>query len=583
MSRDERIKLNAIKSAFDEVLENLLINLYTESSIGGYVVDFLNKNGYRAILASGTRAVAELTSNVGFALVTNPIEFAVGSKIGVGFLNSDDAVLTMKSLKSTQTNRIYPNGDMSGRMIDPSIQNESSKGLKGDKASSEIKNRASQAWGFTGAVWTGKVAAIADGLISTPDKIVMRPMWFGSFSFKFENITGKKPDLKKIASEDEKYMNDFKEALDESTKHADETSIMTGSTSNPFLGMLKGVKKPNDSVSVKVFKTFNNFMTTFLIYEYITARTGIVNAVGKGHLSKTKGAQLLAGSATRMIIYTMMSQVLAEGFKNLFLEDEEIEAKEEDEKSFLKQLGQSIAGTISSMVFGRDFGNATKLFTNQLVEMFNKEYLGSLRDGEYDDYKDALTYSIIPKDKTGRGTKTGDWLAPIAGPLSPMIKTIDLMQQKYTEAEKKEPEAIKKRKDEILLRLPLEIAGNLGLVPLYKDVRKIVLENIYGDMRKSLKDAADKKEFDKERLKGYKNKTEMKRYDPELYEKQFGEESELYEYEEEQREIKRNLKKEEQRLKDIEMGYTPSKKDSKKKSAWGKKSGKKKSAWGKGW
>jgi hypothetical protein len=316
MPGNQREKFNAIRDSFDEVIGNLYVNAFTQNGIGDSILKFMNKNGYRAILASSTRWVAELTSNTAFALITNPKAFTIGAKIGLGFLNSDAAPTTMRVLGSKQTTRIYPSHSLSGRMIDTNLMNQA-QGEKGGRVKGRFKNKMTQVWNLTGAKYAGSVATVSDALISTPDKIVMRPMWFGSFSTEFQKLTGQKPDFDKIASEDSTYLAEYSTALKDATVKADETSVMTGSTSNPFMGILKGQSKPEDGLMTKAFNNFNTFMTTFLIYEYVTARTGIVNAVGNGNLSKTKGAQLIAGSATRMITYTMLATVLSEALTGL--------------------------------------------------------------------------------------------------------------------------------------------------------------------------------------------------------------------------------------------------------------------------
>ena len=550
VSTENREKLNAVKDSFNEVVENLLQNSYTETSLGGAVVQWLQKNGYRAILASTTRWVAELSSNGAFAMITNPKAFLAGSKIGIAFLNSNAAPKVMAILGSKQTGRIYPNEDLSGRMIDSRLLQES-EGLKGGRTKGRFMNKLTQIWNKTGKKYQGGVATIADGLISTPDKIVMRPMWFGSFSTAFEAITGQKPDLDKIALEDSAYMEKYSEALKQATTEADETSVMTGSTANPFMGILKGTSKATDGVPTKVFNAFNNFMTTFLIYEYITARTGVMNAVGKGSLTKQKGAQLIAGSATRMVMYTMMANILGEALGGLA-------GEEEDEKSLDKKLGQAMASTFSSMLLGRDFGNAFKSIVNLGVENFNIEFLDMLREGEYDQYKDGLAYQIIPPNKDGRGTNLGEMLTKMTASLGPAAKTLDFMIRKGTEAEKKTADARERREDEIFKRLPLELLGNAGFIPMYKDVRRLVLRDIYSEMRKASIDNKQSKQNEINRLQGYKTRTDMKRYDPRLWQETFGPGTEIYDIEYEERLIKRNLRKEKQRLKDEENGYSGS-------------------------
>ncbi len=548
MDSKDREKFNAIRDAYEEVVENLLTTAYQQTTIAEEAMNWLKKNGYRAILASGSRWVAELTSNTAFALITNPVAFVKGSKFGVGFLNSDAAPKAMENLKSKQTNRIYPNEDMSGRMIDTNIMKEA-EGIKGGRAKGKYRNKLVQIWNRSGKKYQSGVATLADGLISTPDKIVMRPMWFGSFASEFKKITGVDPDMDKIAANDSQYMADNAEALAKATEIADETSVMTGSTANPFLGILKGTRKPGDSGFKTAFNAFNSFMTTFLIYEYITARTGIVNAIGRGHLSKRKGAALLAGSTTRMIMYTMMAQVLGEALAS-------IAGEEEEPKDIEKKLGQAVASSMLGLIVGRDFGNATKAILNMGIEEFNKEFLDFLRDGEYDVYKDGLSYQVVPKSKDGRGSSLGDILTNMAASLGPAVKTADFIVKKATSAPKKTVEAQQRQADELMYRLPLELLGNSGFIPMYKDVRRLVLRSLYGEMNKKQAQERKAAAIEKEKLGNYSSRSEMKRYNYRLWYDTFGPNSPDYESEQQLKEQKRREAELNRLLKDKEMNYT---------------------------
>ena len=583
LSADDREKLNAVKSAFNEVVDNLLVNSYTESDLGTRALKWLQKNGYRAILASSTRWVAESTANSAFALITNPVAFIAGTKFGIKFLSSDVAPIAMKVLGSKQITRLYPEDGLTGRMVDSRLI-EKNSGMKGGRTQSRAKNKLTQAWNVAGAPYQGAVSVIADGLISTPDKIVMRPMWFGKLSTEFKSITGQDIDIEKIAAEDQAYMAEFKDALAKATAEADVSSVMTGSTANPFMGILKGTSKPDQSTAVKVFNAFNNFMTTFLIYEYITARTGIMSAVGRGSLTKQKGAQLLAGAATRMVMYTMVAQVLGEALGGLAGEDEE------DDKGLDKKLGQAMASSFSSMLLGRDFGNAFKGIINYWVEQFNKEYLESLREGEYDVFRDGIQYQIVPRNIDGKGTGLGDWGVQMAASLGPAVKTIDFMMKKASEAPKKTQAAQERRESEIYIRLPLELLGNAGMIPMYKDVRRLVLREIYSGMRSANVESNKRKAREVDLLQGYGSRSDMKRYDPRLWNDTFGPNSVNWDSEESIREANRELRAEKQRLKDLEYNYIPSSggsnsplgnKRGESKSPLGSKRGKSKSPLGK--
>ena len=70
----------------------------------------------------------------------------------------------------------------------------------------------------------------------------------------------------------------------------------------------------------------------------------------------------------------------------------------------------------------------------------------------------------------------------------------------------------------------------------------------------------EKEEEMKKLLGGYDNKTDLKRYDPELYEQNFGENSEYYLKNQAEMEVEKELNKKLQELEDEKMGYTPSQK-----------------------
>jgi hypothetical protein len=408
-------------------------------------------------------------------------------------------------------------------MIDSNILSQAS-GIKGGKSKNAVANKIQQIFNLSGKKYVNSIELLSDILISTPDKAIMRPIWFGSFAYNFKKITGNDVDFKKIAANDEAYMDKNKEALEEAKNIADERSVITGASSNAFTGILKGTSKPNQSITTKAFNNFNSFMSKFLIYEFVTARTGIMAAMGNGSLTKKQGVALLGAVATRMTVYSLLVKVLGEGIIGLLFDDEE----EEDKKAPEKAVGQALASTFSSMLLGRDFGNTTKTLINYGVEQVNENYLDFLREGDYDPYKDALQYSAIPAEKKGTQTGIYDFLKNMTGSYGPAIKTADLVLKKAFEDDKKQAEAIERQEKEKNVRIPLEILGNLGLIPLYKEVRKSVMKDIYKGLEEEKKQKeknAEEKAIEKEKLRGYKNKTEMKEKNPRLYQETFPEEN----------------------------------------------------------
>jgi len=568
---------NSIRLAFNESVNDLAYNSFGETSLADEVTSFLSRTGYRTILAGGGRFIAEFTSNFGFAMITDPKAMIAGMRLSK-ISGSDRGVEVLNNTGSSQTTRIYDSeGDISGKFLDPSVlQRKDSPRQQG--AVSGIEDTILKYWNKTGKKWVNGVEFVADKLISTPDKLVMRPLWFGNFETEFQKIAGKKPDFDKIAANDETYMNENSEAIKAARELADKKTVMAGATDNPFMGMLKGRAKPNQSVFIRGFNNFNNFMTRFLIFEYITARTGVANLMGKGELTAKQGGALVGGVMTRMVLYSMIGTVMAESLGSLFTEDDdEFDPTAPDKiKDFDKLFGQALFSAFTSLTLGRDFGNATKAIVNYGVEEFNESQLEFLRDGEYDEFRDALQYNIIPRNKGARGTDAGDFLKRILAAYGPLVGTTDLLIKTLTSEPKKTLEARKRQVEEQQIRLPLEIMGNLGLIPLYKDVRNMVLKNLYGDLTKAQRQLNNKKKQREEMLQGYESEADMRRYDPDLWDITFGPNSEGYD----EREAERQLKIEERRLrkqlKDEFYNYQPRKKKSKKKKSRFAKSKRKK-------
>jgi GNAT superfamily N-acetyltransferase len=534
---------NAVKSGIERSIETTLISSFSEGTFVEDVANEISRQGYRAVLASVPRFIGELIGNVSGALTVYTNEFARGVGL-TDIYSSPDGVDVLRNVKSTAVTRLYKEDALSGRMIDASILNQTS-GIKGGRAKNAIADKLQQIYNNTLKKYKNSVELVADTLISTPDKLVIRPVWFGVFDSAFEQETGEKPDYDKIADNDEQYMTENAEAIKSATDKADDASVKIGGTDNPFLGILKGTATRNQSAWAKAFNNFNNFMSKFLIGDFAAARTGIHAAIKGGTISRAEGARLLAAITIRSTVYMtlvpMISNLLT---KMVWGNDDE---EEEDEKSFLQKLGQGMASVFTSLTFGRDFGNATKNLINYGVEKFNVEYLDFLRNGEYDPYKDAIQYSILPvTEEQAATTSVMDIASKLGGSMSPALQTGALIVEKgilkrgMPTAEEKEPETLKQlikqslglkgkkeeyeetRGKEVGVRIPFEVLGNLGYIPLYKDTRKVVLKEIYKDLEKGKKDLKDKKELEKLLLQGYENKSDMRRYDPDMYETTFG-------------------------------------------------------------
>jgi len=620
--KEKRQIVNAINNAFEETIDNLITNNYVATSFFDDVADYVSKQGYRAVLAGTGRFASEFLSNVGFVLLSDPTAFTEGIK-NTGLILSTDAPEVMKNVNSKEINRIFPTDTLSGRMIDSGILNQIS-GIKGGKSKNVVANKIQQIFNLSGKKYVNSVELLADIQIATPDKAIMRPIWFGSFAYNFKKLTGEDVDFKKIAANDEAYMDENKEAIEKAKTIADERSVITGASSNAFTGILKGTSKPNQSITTKIFNNMNSFMTKFMVYEFVTARTGIMAAMGNGSLTKRQGAALLGAAVTRMTVYSLLIKALGGGLIGLLFDEED----DEEEKAPEKAVGQALASTFSSMLLGRDFGNATKTAINYGVEQVNENYLDFLREGDYDPYKDALQYSVIAPEKKGTQTGVYDLFKNMTGSYGPAIKTADLVLKKAFEDEKQQAEAIERQEKEKNVRIPLEVLGNLGLVPLYKEIRKSVMKDIYKglesasdiqqgkdykkyyenkkkidiideivqkttdqelinaaekkvteikysidkDYAKYLKDLNTIENYKKDKLlvdpdtgKKYENVTDLEKYNPNLWNKNFGPNSEWYKEHKSEKELDKLINEELTKIKDEENNYSAAPKKSKSK------------------
>jgi hypothetical protein len=556
LNEETKTILNVVSDAMELSIKSSLDQSAFKDTFAEQVIKEMAKTGYRSMLGGVPRATTEFTSNMAYIAMVAPTEWTAGVKM-MKNIDGSKAVSIMKAVGSKAIIRTYGSDPLKGRFVDPSVLSKR-VGIGASKLKGETLNVIATIHNNTTKKIKNTAEFTADTLISTPDKIMMRPLWFGSFEKAFEDFSGKKPDLDKIADNDADYMIKNKEALEAAGRVADEKVVMAGDVDNPYMNSLRTYIPSDASGLAKTFKVFDNFMLKFQIRDYLNARRGVHAMMGNGNISKEQGAKLMAAVVTRMTIYTVMGKMAAEFMYGLFLDDEE----EDDDKSFAQKLGQGLSSTFTSLLFGRDYGNSIRSVVNYGVEKVNEKYLDFLRDGEYDPYEDAIQYTFIPPEKKGKSLEAFDVIANISGPYSPALKSLNFVTKKLTEEPKKEASAIERQEAEKNVRVPLEILGNLGYVPLYKDIRAIVNKSIYSELDKELdKQGQKEEEFKPMGL----NKSDLQRYYPEIYEQYYGEGTE----DAARRKLEQEREVLERRMKDDYYNYVPKqemKKSSKRKS-----------------
>jgi len=494
-SREVREIFDGVEMAYKQVVEDVVGRGLNNSSVGDEIFTYLAKTGYRSMLAGVPRMGLETSVNLLNAAVINPLGFKKGLKIVTKDLSSVDQATIIRRLNSKQQQRLY--GDpLTGRMIEPGLI-QSNMGVRNKKVRTEVGNRAKQISIFLSAPRKG-LEILADTMISAPDKAVMRPLWYGTLAREFKKLTGKDIDFKKIEQNDEAYMNANKEALQEATKIADRDSFFSGATDNPFMGILKNVKRQDDNLGKKIYKNVDRFMLRFLLVEYENTRLAVDVLLRGGEISRIKAGQLLAATTTRMILYSsfvgVLSNIYADLMREMFGFDIE---DEEEEKDIEKQIAQGAVSTVNTLLFGRSYGQVVRgIINNPYVgtEYFNEKYGQSLREGEYDPYKDAIGFSPYTKPtekEKVQGRDPYQQITKLTGPYSVMAKITGKIIQEWGKevSEKKKIGEVdlyftKVDVNPQRVLIGLQALGMLNLMPFFKDVNKAAQKEVYKEYNK---------------------------------------------------------------------------------------------------
>ena len=146
------------------------------------------------------------------------------------------------------------------------------------------------------------------------------------------------------------------------------------------------------------------------------------------------------------------------------------------------------------------------------LESFNENYLQSLRDDEdFDPFKHAMVYSQLGKKDLAKGDLNNLIIKSFAGPYGPVLKSANRLKSLVARSiTNTTTQGRQKAIDELTERMSWEALGNVGLLPFYKDIRRIVIKNQF-----------PRSEF-KKKNPGVMSKAELRKYNPRLYKKLYG-------------------------------------------------------------
>ncbi len=491
---------DALKKSAEEVIKITYGETMRPVGVGEMFLNRIKRNAYQAILAGVPRMGIELASNFSFVMA-NPKAALLGFKkfAGLSYLGGKKGADILNNLGSTETTKQYNAKTFTSRFADMSNFAQSSPD------SMRAKSAFMNVLGILGRLGPKQTISaidqIAGAIISTPDRAMTRPMWYGTFALRFEAETGiklSKKDFIEIGEGTSKYLSDeYSDAVKKSTKEADRMGVKISSSQNPFKGVIKNMRRndPNQPVLLNTYRAVNKFMATFSLFEYGTTRNALGALQRSGDMSKKQAVGIMAAATVRMTMYPLLLSLVANGFDELFTDAE----YEEDDSSIEDMITRQTIGTVLTLLTRRSMGNIPNLLPSFGVEKFNEYMLGDFREGEYDPFKHSITFSQFNEGDLKKKGLIETAIGIVAGPMGPIIKTLqrstDLAVRSITN---KTEESREKNKKELTNRMALEVMGNLGLIPFYKDVRRVVMKEMFEDdvvKRRKSKKAKERKQY----------------------------------------------------------------------------------------
>ncbi|MEJ6794606.1 MAG: hypothetical protein QNK68_06315 [Flavobacteriales bacterium] len=474
-TKDQKEAANAISSAYNEVMENILLNNFSSYDPIVYYLDKARTIGYQAMLASLPRAAAELASNANFAILYAGGDLYAGVKdFSVASLGQNGLDF-VRNVKSKTITKLYGKEQLSSSKAETTGIISKNKTTRASGKVSEVFSLA-----FRPIKFVGKASLeLNDALISSPDKAISRPLFFGAFSNEFTKLTGEKINFDKVSKGDVEYMSKFKDQIEKSRAKADELVQMAATTNSRFDVILKNQINADDGAARQTYKAVNGLMSRFSINEYAGARQAVASMIGSGRLSKAEGAKLLIAINTRMATYLALVTTFTSASLSLL-------GAGEEQEDIREKAVSAMVGSAISLATRRTLGNVPSIPINILIEKYNEEYGQNLRGGkEYDKYKHSLVYNTFDLDDF-----YNDPLERVAitatGPYQSQFKSLIRVSELVKQAKK--AKTIKGKDDQYKKlyskRSIVDALGFLGLMPIYRDVKRYITTKEYSDKPK---------------------------------------------------------------------------------------------------
>ena len=453
----------AMNEAYDEAMAIAFGSSFRTEGYLDKAISF----GYQYKLAGVPRAFAEFSSNLGYAAIADPVSFGLGAKFIFQKNGLSDSIEFLTLSGSSELSR-FTGAKNTGKSVDMLAKNVDLSKAEGRGALSNAVKTFSNKSGVKFV--SGGAEVIADVLISTPDKAVSLPIWVGTFTSEMKKSNVDLEQFKNNAD----YRSEKAKEIEAARNKADQALNKAAGTQSIFGGVLKNkINKRDDGGLVQARKYVNGYLTNFLIFEYSTARDGIIGMMGNGEISRRKGAQLLTAATVRMASYGLLYKVFSSLIYGAF------GAEDEDEGEIgVNEVTRAFVGAAASLFLGRNFGTIARRGLNIGVEYLNEEYGQSIRgDEEYDSFKHGLGlgyFNIKSDDLKDKDKMAYQIIKEASGPLS--SHAVLILNMLSSGAKIWNPKNDKEKEESIdylLSQALIETAGLFtGKIPLIKDLKK---------------------------------------------------------------------------------------------------------------
>ena len=502
----------ALERSMEKALSSTFDSINSDPSATTTLINEIRRIGYEAALVSAPRAVAELSSNFLFAISANPDATLDGIKNYGGVAKENGTMLNfLSNIGSTEATKLANVDEITGKLTDDlGVDKYVSKS---GKAAPQLKSILLQINNYGPKQLRNFTADLSNRILSYPDQMIGRPLYLGEFVRVFEQETGirlTEDNIREMAKGpgESKYLSqEYAEAINKAAIAADKQAIMSTTSRNPILAIEKFKRKKDAGAFQEIYREANAFMSNFFAFEYTTARTAVNALFNQGAISQKQALGLLLGITMRMSMYQIIYKVLSDNVDQAFREKDEDDIDETQE--IVDETARSLTGSILTLLTRQTMGNVPFAAIAYGLERFNENNLGILRsDEEYDAFKHSIVYSQLGKKDLESENLMTNLATLFAGPYGTILRrserALELFQRTQT---RKTESARQEAQDELNRNIILDISGNAGLLPFYKDVRRII-------------NAKRNKEY--KAKQGAMSKSELRKLNPKLYKKLYG-------------------------------------------------------------